>query len=971
MRFRILGPLEVWRSGDWTSIGTDKARSLFACLLLNAGQIVSTETLIFELWGDAAPPTASNLVSVYVHQLRRAIGDAEGRVLIQHRPGYRVVIEAEDTDLQRFESLAARGRAALTAGDADAASGLLAEAEGLWRGRFLADVAASVLVSTESERATELRLSAAESRIAANLECGRYVEVTAELRRLVTEHPLHEKLWLLLMRALSDAGRHAESVSTYGRARLVIAEQLGVDPGPELQQFYAGLLADATPVSRRDSPTGIDESMPGRSSSGTPHAEVPGPFAACPAQLPWDIADFTGRETQVGQLCDMLTGHGSATGPGTARIAVVVGAAGLGKTALAVHAAQRVRAFFPDGQLYANLSGASVAPAEPGEVLARFLRALGVDGGKVPADAEERAALYRTRLSDRRMLILLDGAKDQAQVRPLLPGNSSCAVLVTSRDRAPSLVSGGFIDLDTLPPSEALTLFSHIVGDGRPAAEPEATAEVLRACGGLPLAVRICAARLAARGRWRIATMAARLRDEHRRLDELHVGDLEVRVSFRVSYDALSAARSRLSPARVFRLLGLWEGHRISLPAAAALTGEQEADVAEALETLVDANLLQSPEPDWYQFHDLLRLFAAERALAEETEEEPHAAAGRLLQWYLGMAVAAADTISPHRYRIPSGEPVPPTAPLNSAKDALAWYDREEGNVVAAIRQAAATGLHDVTWRLATALTPLFYRRENWADCITAHRIALDGARAAGARQGEAWALRNLGQGLCKLGETEAFACLEESLAIRRETRDLTGEAQTLVSLADAYFELERPQEAYDHSLRCLDMLRQTGNPMLLGVGLNNHGEFCRELGRLDEATERFKEALATWTAATGYEHGYVGYALQNLGHTHLDSGHLSEAITCLTEAHRLALGSGHIMVQALALKHLGEAQHRAGLADQARESLTAALALFQRLQADREVKAVRSVLTSLHRLPSITQGIHSLAILWVADFDG
>ncbi len=1005
MRFRILGPLEVWSGEDWIGISADKWRALLACLLLKSSQIVPTETLIFELWGDTPPPTANNLVSIYVTQLRRAMGDEEDRILIRRRPGYQLKISPGDTDLQQFETLVARGREALADGHPGTATALLTEAEGLWRGRFLADVPPSVLVSAESERATELRISADELRIGADLECGRCAEVIPELRRLVAEHPLRERLWLLLMRALSGAGRHAESLNVYGQARFVISEELGVDPGPELQHLYAELLAgDGAPAppprNQPASPAGTDDSARRRPApdaspeAGTTHhrtagvvgagetagdtrpgevadttatpvladfagapaggalsrvpTEPAGQSSPRPAQLPADIADFTGREAQVSYVCDALTRQDLASGPGTARIAVVAGAAGLGKTTLAVHVAHRVRNLFPDGQLYADLCGASADPVAPGEVLARFLRDLGVNGGKVPAGNEERAALYRTRLADRRVLILLDNAKDAAQVRPLLPGGDSCAVLVTTRNRTAYLVSTGFADLGTLPGPEALDLFSRIVGYDRAAAEPDATAEILAACAGLPLAIRICAARLATRPQWRIATMAARLRDGRRRLDELQAGDLEVRASFQVSYDSLHPGRHRPGPARAFRLLGLWQGQQISLPAAAALAGEPEEDVAGALETLVDANLLESPAPDWYQFHDLLRLFATERAQAEEPEEGRNEAVARLLRWYLGMAVAAADILSPHRYRIPPGDPQAPGPLPGSAEAALAWYDSERESVIAAIRQAAAAGLHDIAWRLPTALFPLFNRRASWTDCISAHWIAVDSARAAGSRLGEAWALQNLGIALARIGDGEALACLGEALAIRRDGGDRTGEGQTLISLADAYHRIQGPEAAIGHSLCGLEVLRQAGNPALLGIALNNHGEFCLDLGRLDEAADCFREALGIWKAIGAHGHGH---ALENLGRMQLESGRPGEAIASLTEAHRLHVASGDLMGQAGTLKHLGRAHRDAGQEDQARESLAAALTLFEKLKADAEAQAIRSALTALDNL--------------------
>lgn len=992
MRFRMLGALEVWSGDGWAGIGAAKWRSLLACLLLKPRQIVSTESLIFELWGDSPPPTATNLISIYVLRLRRAIGDPEGRVLIHRKPGYQLMIAEGDTDLRLFESLVADGRRALAAGDAKGAAAVLARAEGLWRGGFLADVPPSVLVSTESERSAELRLAATELRVGAEMTRGHHAEVIPELRSLVGEHPLREGLWLLLMRALDGAGRHAEALDAYGQAREVIAAELGVDPGAELQRQYAELLAaDAAPalpavrpVTRavpppaRSAPRppaprtddgaddvqaspgpGPDPDVPGTIAIGAfaelPGADVPEAIAKPagsvsaplpqPAQLPADIGDFTGRELQVRHLADMLTSHDAGSGPGAVRIAIVAGTAGLGKTTLAVHAAHQVRSLFPDGQLYMDLSGASADPLTPGEVLARFLRDLGVEGDKVPAREDERAALYRTRLTGRRMLLLLDNAKDAAQVRPLLPGSASCAVLVTTRNRTPDLVSTRFVDLNVLSDSEALELFSRIVGDGRPAAEPDATAQILLACAGLPLAIRICAARLAARRQWRIATMANRLRDEKRRLDELQIGDLEVRASFQVSYDSLKAGRRRVDPARAFRMLGLWQGRTISLAAATALIGEREGDVADALETLVDANLLESPAPDWYRFHDLLRVYATERAQSEEPEAAREAAVARLLHWYLGTAEAAADVISPRRYRVPYD--IHPEAACPAPEDVFGWYDDERLNVMSAIRQAAAAGLHDIAWRLPMALFPVFNRRGNWTDCAGAHRIAVSSAREAGNRRGEACALQNLGAALAMTRDAESLGYLEEALAIRADIGDHDGEAATAISLADAYYKLRGAESAFGHSRRCLAVLRESRNEYFLAMALNNHADICLELGRLDEAAECVREALAVPREVSGYVYGY---ALHNLGRVHLESGRLEDAIQTLTEAHRAHVESGSLMDQALTLKQLGEAQRALGQEAMARESWNAALVIFKGLHADDQVAAIQSALAALAR---------------------
>jgi DNA-binding SARP family transcriptional activator len=994
MRFRILGPLEVWSESGWIGVSAAKWRSLLACLLLHSGQLVSTDALIVELWGDNPPARANNLVSIYVHRLRRLIGDSEGKVLVYRAPGYLLRVGPGDLDLQEFESLVADGRRALAAGEPERAAAALTEAQGLWRGRLLADVPQSDNVSTEADRADELRIAAAELRVQAELACGRSAVVIPELRRLVAENPIREGLWLLLMRALDGAGRHAEALDTYAQARQVISDELGVDPGAELQRLYSQLLAaDASPSAPREQASATlaqrprrpadaasnaapqvgnadrdqaptagtgEDTVPGEprgtisvvsisETSTAPGAPVPeaggGPLPR-PAQLPADIRDFTGREAHVGHLCQMLVQDDAATSPGAVRIAVVAGTAGLGKTALAVHAAHQVRASFPDGQLYVDLFGASLQPAAPGEVLARFLRDLGVDGDKVPSGDEERAALYRTTLAGRRMLVLLDNARDAAQVRPLLPGSASCAVLMTTRNRTPDLASMRFVHLDVLDDTDALILFSRIVGDERPAAEPDATAEVLVTCAGLPLAIRICAARLAVRTQWKIATLAQRLRNERRRLDELEVGDLAVRATFKVSYDALRAAKYGADPARTFRLLGLWQGQSISLPAAAALLGEPEDDVADALEALVDANLLESPAPDRYRFHDLLRFYATECAQAEEPDEARNEAAGRLLRWYLHTAQRAAEVVSPHRYRVPA-DSVPDGAGLRltSVSEALTWYDSERANVMAAIRQAAGLGMHDIAWRLTDSLFPFFHRLGNWADCIAAHRIAVDSARKAESRHGEASVLSQLGFALARLRDDEAFVHLERALAIRRQLEDQMGEVQTAMALADAYNRIKGPAAALEPTKGSLELLKKLDNASFLGIGLINLGEIYLDLGRLNEAAECFEQARDVWKGIGGYGHGH---ALHNLGRIYIDLGRPVDAIANLTEAVRLHREAGDLVGQGVALKYLGQAHRDCGQVAEARQSWTAARVIFEQLGEQADADEVEAWLASL-----------------------
>jgi DNA-binding SARP family transcriptional activator/tetratricopeptide (TPR) repeat protein len=959
MQFSLLGPLVVTDSaGGRVALAGPRLRVLLATLLLHANIPVPADELAEMVWDGSPPSGAVATLRSYVRRLRSAVDPARTRITAVD-PGYLIRVERPELDVLEFEAFARDTRTGLRAGQWAAASAAATRALGLWRATPLLDVPADALRGEFVPRFERLRLQVLEDGFDSGLRLGHHHELVPQLLDVTARHPLQERFHAQLMLALAGTGRTAQALHAYQGARSVLVDELGVEPGAELRELHRRILAgDVGPVTAGTGTTHVRE-VPVANAAGAPGdvsdppagesparepAEPAGPKAPPPpAQLPADIADFTGRTAQAGLVRDGLVRDEPGSGPGTVRIVVVAGAAGLGKTTLAVHAAHQVRDRFPDGQLFVHLSGASGQPAVPGEVLARFLLELGVDGGEIPAGEEERAALYRTRLTGRRVLIMLDDARDAAQVRPLLPGSASCAVLVTTRNRTPKLLSGEFVDLGTLAAPEALELFSRITGDARPSAEPEATAEILRACAGLPLAVRICAARLATRPQWRVETMAARLRDKRRRLDELQVGDLEVRATFQVSYDSLSSNRRQSDPARAFRLLGLWQGQRISLPAAAALAGERADVVAGTLEALVDANLLESPEPDSYLLHDLLRLFATERAQAEETLEARLGAVRRLLQWYLATAAAAAAVLSPHRYRIPDEEPTVPGQRPGSPEDALAWYDHEHANVITAVRQAAAAGLHDAAWRLSTALFPLFIRRSNWADCVTAQRIAVSSARQAGSRPGEAWALHYLGSGLARLGDAEALSCLQQASALRREMTDTAGAARTAIALVEALYWIRGPQAAYDYSLQCLALLRQAADPALLGIGLNNHGEVCRDLGKADEATECLQEALGILTS-TGGGNGR-GHVLENLGRLHLECGRLTQAIASLADAHRLHLTSGDLMGQAAALKYLGQAQCSAGRADEARESLRAALAIFKDLKDTAEVENIQSML--------------------------
>lgn len=918
MRFQVLGPLEIWTGEAWTSIGARKWRSLLAALLVDAGQVVSTDRLITEMWGDSPPRGATNLVSIYAHKLRKMLG-ADGDKLLRYRaPGYLLAVGHDDVDSLRFATLVGAGRQALDERQPERAADLLAEALGLWHGRPFMDVQPqSTLVAAEAERLEEARLDALELSFEARIGCGRHAGLTTELSRLTADHPLREGLWGLLMRALNAAGRHAEALAAYARARQVIADELGVDPGEALQSLYEEILTE--------------EAAPQRTVAAPP-----------PMQLPADIADFTGRDEDVDRLCELLPdGDGGAV-----KIAVVTGQGGLGKTTLAVHAAHRLRPHFPDGQLYVNLLGASPQPLAPSDVLARFLRELGVGGAQVPVDEAERAGLLRTRLTGRRMLMLLDDARDAAQVRLLLPGSASCTVIVTTRNRLPDLAVTRLVDLDVLGGREARALFTSIVGVERVNAEAEATGEVLTACAGLPLAIRIAGARLAARRSWTVAAMASRLHSEQRRLDELKAGELAVRATFEVSFASLPGAVSAdgIDPARAFRLLGLWHGPVIGLPAAAALFGQPDDNAADALEALVDAHLLESPAPDVYRFHDLLRVYAAERSQAEP-EQVRREAVRRILTWYLHTSEAVAKVISPNHTRLPLGSAEPGVRPFHfaSLEEALDWSEAERASLVAATRQAAASGMHDIAWQIPAAAVSFFYRRGHWADWLTTHEIALASARELDDPLAEAWILNNLGMLCGEQNKTEAAGYFEQALVIYRQIGDKQGEARAANNVAHAYYQLRRFDEALAAGQSSLAIQRQTTNRYGEGTALAILGIALRGLGRFADSVGRAQQALIIYREL-GDQQGEAD-VLSDLGEAYLGLRRVGDAIEALRDSLVIWQAIGDRHGKALTLRVLGAAWRSAGKPDDARLCLAEARQIFEELGDHVQVAEIRAEL--------------------------
>ena len=665
LRFAVLGPVRAWRGDQPIGTGAPQQRALLAALLLRGGHTVTASELLDAVWGERPPNTALAALRSYAFRLRKALGpDA----LVTDSGGYALHVAPDALDSTVVERLAAE--ADRTRGsDPEHARQLLIDALELWHGEPLAGLPGPH-ADMQRTRLAEWHIGLVEARFELDLELGAHAEAISELTALSAEHPLRERLRALLMLALYRSGRQAEALGVYADTRRLLADELGIDPSAQLLDLHQRILeADPTLAPPPDTTTNPAETVR-------------------PAQLPATVADFTGRTAFVRELGALLVAASQGEGSGLMAVSAVAGIGGVGKTTLAVHAAHAARDAFPDGQLYVDLRATDPHPADPDDVLTSFLLALGVPGPAIPESSADKASLYRSTLDGRRVLILLDNAHDAAQIRQLLPGTTGCAALVTSRVRMLDLAGAHLVDLDVMSPEEALQLFGRIVGEERVNAERQAALAVVGACGFLPLAIRIAASRLAARRTWTVSVLARKLADQQRRLDELRAGDLAVKATFALGYGHLSPHQ-----ARAFRLLSLPEGPDISLEAAAAVLDLDPYATEELLEDLVDISLIESAAPARYRFHDLLRLYARERAGADDTSEERSAALSRLLDFYLATAVNA------HRLDNPGDRALDHlTATTHSglrftARDeALEWLFAEAQGLLAATEQTTAEG---------------------------------------------------------------------------------------------------------------------------------------------------------------------------------------------------------------------------------------------------------------------------------------
>ncbi|MGW3049213.1 AfsR/SARP family transcriptional regulator [Kitasatospora sp. NPDC001175] len=973
--FQVLGPVQAWLGDQPLSLGSPQQQAVLVALLLNHGRPVTTQDLVDGLWGDRPPPQAVAALRTYVSRLRTVIEPhrevrAPAELLVSVSDGYALRIPPEALDLAAFESEFAAAATAKAEGDFRESHRLLASALSLWSGRPLAGIPGPY-AETQRMRLAERQITAAEERCAAALEIGLHSETVAELSSLAAEHPLRERLRELLMLALYRCGRQAEALGVYTDTRKLLIEELGVEPGAGLGSVHARILAGDPSLM----PTPL--SFVRASTADEAATFVP------PAQLPADVSDFSGRAELVDELQNVL---GSGSGQAVV-VTSLAGIGGVGKTTLAVHVAHRLRSEFPDGQLYTDLRGAGASPADPAVVLGDFLYALGAS--ETPDTLEQRAALYRSLLADRRMLILLDNAKDAQQLQPLIPGVSSSAVLVTSRSRLAELPGAHLVDVEELTPKEALALFSAIVGEQRVMAEPEASLAVVRACGFLPLAVRIAAARLASRPRWSVSDLARRLADQRRRLSELQLGNLAVETTIGLGYGQLKS-----DEARAFRLLSLVDSPDLPLAAAAFLLGTSEEEAEALAEALVEANMLECFTPGRYRYHDLLRLFAQRQNEKIEDTSDQRAALLRLLDALLATMRNAAQAIEPDDILTESlHQTVSSGLSLADSDDARSWLRSELALVLSSVEAAVLEPLE----LLRPAVDILIVLNGLVEDPTHGQRIrlALDTAEASARSQPDAPVLARIQLALGFLqhvaGEyhdaeisfrrslefqgdddetqlrinaanllgvvlnladkpAEALPFFQEAGLISRSLGARISEARLLGNVARAHIGLGQHDEAVSSAQAAVEAARSSGNTPCLADTLYQLGVVLRSTGSPGEAAAQLREAHRLYQS--DQRRIWEGYSLARLAPCLLADGQPPEAAEAAEEALAIAQELDAAYCQGLANAALGEALLELGQPARGLACLQEAHSIFTRLGVP-EALPLRDLIEQQHTEPS------------------
>ncbi|GAA0977967.1 BTAD domain-containing putative transcriptional regulator [Nocardiopsis tropica] len=936
----VLGDIEMRIDGRPVDLGHMRRQFVFVGLLVDAGRLVTVDQLIDRVWGPRPPDGARSSLYSYVSRLRSALGAVDG-ITVDRRPGGYILKLDDDAnsviDLYRFREIVARAR---NSANGESALALFEEALRLWR----ADAFGSLDSTWVNELRERLRLERFRTELDRNdllLRHGRQSELLGDLSDLAQRHPLDERLVGQLMLTLYREGRAAQALEHYERIRRMLSEAMGTDPGAELRELHRKILhadpaLDAHDVSEASAPD-----------PGARPAPAPPPL---PMQLPPPPPLLAGRRREMAFLDDTQA-------PGALPVTVVCGLGGVGKTSLALRWAHDNLDRFPDGQLYVNLHGfAPSAPAtKPQTAVHDFLTALGVDQQAVPSSAEARFGLYRSIVAHKRMLILLDNARDAEQVRPLIPGSASCTVVVTSRERLSGLLTTGgvrVVALDPLTSAEARQLLTARVGERRVAREPEAVDTIVAGCGRLPLALAITAAHAAGSPHLPLAELASELGEAESTLDALDTGD------FDTSLRSVLDASYRALPEPAARLLGLLSAapaQDMGVPAAAALAGLTRARTRQLLRTLGSAHLVEQPMPGRYQLHDLVRLHGRERTERDRSEEERREGLSALVDFFVRTAALGKHLLAPQE--ILSDAVVEPTGErarayeLTGEADALAWFTTERSLLPAVMRLAQDLGLHREVWRLAWD-THTFLRR--WGDVddfVGNRRVGLDAAtRVEGpdAPTLRAMAHRGLATALIQAdhrGE-EPLEHLARAVAQFEESGDLLNQAHTHQIYTRFGLHIRDEEMALENAARSLELYRRVGNATWETSALNNLGWTLAQFGHYESARSHCQDALKA-SRDLGYKVGEAA-CLDSLGYIATRAGRHEEAVEHYHESlpvHRVLRDSYE---EANTLSGLAKAHLALGEPGPAREAWTQALKLYREQHRTEQVLEIEERLREL-----------------------
>ncbi len=921
LRFAVLGPVRAWRGDRELKLGPPQQRAVLAVLLLRENAQVSVSEIIDALWAADMPSSAEHVVRSYIYRLRKVLGTADASdvgssVIASVGHGYLLATGPGSLDLATFREGLSTAQEASRSGEYAKAVLLLDDALGLWRGSALAGVPGEF---AESQRIhlDQLRLTALEAKAVAQVEAGAYGDAEVLLDQLTTEHPLNERFRELRMLALYRHGRQSDALNVYRQTQELLAEELGVDPGPGLRALHERILrGDPTLVPNR--PVVI----PTEPAPEEPVVEVEG--AVRPVQLPAGLRGFVGRQGELRRAESLLICEDSDE---TQSVVVVTGMAGVGKTAFALHWAHRIADRFPDGQIYLNLRGFD--PARPTltvqEALTALFDSLGVRASHLPDDVDRQAAYLRSLVAGKRLLILLDNVRDAEQVRPLLPGGNSCLVIVTSRNQLRGLSvhdGAGMIELDVLSSQDALHLLDRRLGPAHLQDSAE-LAEIAERCGRLPLAIAVVAARVATAPHFPLSAALSELRDQQGVLDAFMDVDavVDVRSVFSWSLQALSEPAADL-----FRLMALHRAMSCDESAAASLLGRPLPLVRRLLSELLTANLIFAGEPGRYMYHDLVRLYAAELAAGLPADQR-RAAIHRLLDHYTASAQNADFTINPHRPQVDPIEPQAGVVVLESTnyEQAFGWFATEHEPLLAAMSLAVDEGFDEHVWRLARVLDTFLYRTGRWRQSLASDETGLAAADRLGDRALQARFHNSLGRGHVRLKQyDEAHAHLVQAISMYEEEGETDRAANGYATLATLASDRGDAHEAIRLYRQALEL---TDDPVIRAMAINNLGNAYSNLGDHGQALTLCLESLRLW-GEVGDRHGEAN-TWDSVGHAHHMLGHHTKAARAYRHAIATFAELGDRVNQATTLINLGDSLIFADDPAGARDAWTQALELL------------------------------------------